>query len=137
MKMKLGEVQIRLQGLINIAGKKFPAKVGYAIMRNERELESEYKDLDTQRIKICESYAEKDSDGKALVKDGKYVFSENNQAVCNKEYKELMDEEIEVDIHTVDVTELDKCDENGRYDVPTAADYMAMDFMFKRKENGL
>lgn len=131
MKMKLGDIQGNLQGLLNIAGKKFPVKVSYAIMKNEKLLESEYKDLDQQRIKICEAYAEKDSDSKAIVKDGKYVFSENNKAVCDREYKELMDEEIKVDIHTVDVTELNKCDENGRYDVPTAADYMAMDFMFK------
>lgn len=131
MNMKLGEIQGRLQAILNIAEKKFPAKVSYAIMKNEKVLESEYKDLDQQRIKICEAYAEKDSDGKAIVKDGKYVFSENNQVVCDKEYKELMDEEIEVDIHTIDVMELNKCDENGRYDVPTAADYMAMDFMFK------
>lgn len=131
MKMKLGEIQGRLQAILNIAEKKFPVKVSYAIMKNEKVLESEYKDLDQQRIKICEAYAEKDSEGKALVKDEKYVFSQKNQKACDREYKELLEEEVEIEIYTVDAEELDKCDDNSRYDVPTAADYMAMDFMFK------
>lgn len=131
MKMKLGEVQIRLQGLVNIADKKFPAKVSYAIMRNARVLESEYKDLDAQRIKICESYAEKDSEGKPQVKDKNYVFLPENHEACNKEYGDLLSEEIEVDIHTIDKEELEKCDENTRYDIPTAVDFAALEFMFK------
>ncbi len=131
MKMRLSEVQGRLQGLLNISGKKFPAKVSYAIMKNEKALESEYKVIDEQRIKICEAYAEKDDEGNAIVKEEKYVFSSANQAACDKEYKELLAEEIEVDICTIDAEELDKCDDSSRYDVPTAADFMTLEFMFK------
>lgn len=131
MKMKLSEVQVRLQGLLNISGKKFPAKVGYAIMKNEKVLETEYKVLDQQRIRICEEYAEKDDEGNAIIKEEKYVFSSRNKAACDKEYKELLTEEIEVDIYTIDAEELDKCDDSGRYDVPTAADFMALEFMLK------
>lgn len=129
--MKLSEVQGRLQGLLNISGKKFPARVSYAIMKNEKALESEYKILDQQRVKICEAYAEKDSEGSAIVKDGKYVFSKDNRTSCDNEYKELMGEEIDMDIYTVDAADLDKCDDNSRYDVPTAADFMVLEFMLK------
>ncbi len=137
MKMKLGEVKGRLAGLLKIAEKTFPAKVSYAIAKNLKLLESEYKDLEEQRIKICESYADKDENGKAMrqEKDGNtvYVFSEDAQEQCNKEYAELLEEEVEVNIHTIDVAELDKCEESERFDIPTAADYITMDFMFKQK----
>lgn len=135
MKMKLGEVRERLEGLLKVAKKTFPAKVNYAVAKNLKLLESEFKDLEEQRIKICESYADKDENGKAVTqeKDGNtvYVFSKEAQEQLNKEYAELLEEKIEVDIHTVDVKELDKCEESERFDIPTAADYMAMEFMFK------
>ena len=135
MKMKLGEVKGRFAGLLKISEKTFPAKVSYAIARNLKLLEKEYKDLEEQRMKICESYADKDEDGKAITqeKDGNtvYVFSGKAQEQLNKEYAELLDEEIDIDIHTVDAGELDKCEESERFDIPTAADYMAMEFMFK------
>lgn len=135
MKMKLGEIRGRLEGLLRIAGKTFPAKVSYAIAKNSKLLEKEYKDLEEQRIKICESYADKDADGKAVTQEKDentmYVFSGDAQEQCNKEYADLLGEKIEVDFHTVDVAELDKCDKSERFDIPTAADYMAMEFMFK------
>lgn len=135
MKMKLGEVRRRLEGLLKVADKRFPAKVSYAISKNQKILENEYKDLEEQRIKICESYADKDENGKAVTqeKDGNmlYAFSWDAQEQCNKEYADLLGEEIEVDIYTVDASELDKCDESERFDIPTPVDYMAMDFMFK------
>lgn len=139
MEMKLGEIRGRLEGLLKASEKTFPAKVNYAVAKNLKLLESEFKDLEEQRMKICESYADKDEDGKAKTKtvntnNGEttvYVFSGDAQEQCNKEYGELLEGEIDLDIHTVDVAELDKCDENERFDVPTAADYMAMEFMLK------
>lgn len=135
MKMKLGEIRGKLEGLLKTADKTFPAKVSYAIAKNLKLLESEFKDLEEQRIKICESYADKDEDGKAVTqeKDGNtvYVFSGDAQGQCNKEYADLLGEEIDLDVHTVEASELDKCDESERFDIPTAADYMAMEFMFK------
>ena len=135
MKMKLGEIRGKLEGLLKITGKTFPAKVSYAIAKNSKLLEMEYKDLEEQRMKICESYADKDEDGKAVTqeKDGNmvYVFSGKAQEQLNKEYAELLEEKIEIDIHTIDAAELDKCEKSERFDIPTAADYMAMEFMFK------
>lgn len=139
MKMKIGEVRGRLEGLLKVADKTFPSKVNYAVAKNLKMLESEFKDLEEQRIKICESYADKDEDGKAKIKTVKansgetsmYVFSGGAQEQFNKEYTELLEEEIEVDIRTVDAAELDKCDESERFDIPSAVDYMAMEFMFK------
>lgn len=135
MNMKLGEIRGNLQGLLNIAGKRFPAKVCYAISKNAKKLEKEYKELEEQRVKICESYADKDEDGKIITqeKDGNtmYVFSDENEKLCNKEYMELLEEEVDIDIRTVDASEMDKCDENERFDIPTPDDYTKMDFMLK------
>lgn len=135
MNMKLGEIRGNLQGLLNIAGKRFPAKVCYAISKNAKKLEKEYKELEEQRVKICESYADKDEDGKIITqeKDGNtmYAFSDENEKLCNKEYAELLEETIDIDIYTVDASEMDKCDGNERFDIPTGTDYMAMEFMLK------
>ena len=60
MKMKLSEVQERLQGLLKITEKKFPAKIGYAIAKNIEKLGDENKNLEQQRVKLCEMYAQKD-----------------------------------------------------------------------------
>lgn len=129
--MKLGEINKATTNLSRIAEKKFPAKVGYAIAKNVELLKKEYQDLEQQRVKLCEMYADKDEEGKPITEDGKFVFQEGEQQKFQMEYEELLKEEAALDFHMADAVELEKCDLNERYDVPTAEDYMAMDFMLK------
>lgn len=129
--MKLSEVQERLQGLLKITEKKFPAKIGYAIAKNIEKLGDENKNLEQQRVKLCEMYAQKDENGKPETEEGKFIFSTEEKQKFEEEYKGLLNEEVELEIHNVDVIELQKCDLNERYDAPTAQDYMIMEFMFK------
>lgn len=133
--MKLGEVQSTLEGLYKIATKNLPVKVSYAIAKNIKVLNEEYKTIDEQRIKLCEKYADKDDDGKAVMeKKGEkefYKFSDGNEVKMNDEYKELLEEEAELDIHTVDITEFEKCDMSDRYDILTPAEYANLEFMIE------
>lgn len=129
--MKLGEINKATTNLSRIAEKKFPVKVSYTIAKNVELLKKECQDLEQQRVRLCEMYADKDEEGKPITEDGKFVFQEGEQQKFQMEYEELLKEEAALDFHTVDARELEKCDLNERYDVPTAEDYMAMDFMLE------
>lgn len=131
--MKLSEVQGRLEGLLKLAGKNLPVKIAYAIAKNIKVLNEEYKTIEEQRIKLCEKYADKDEDGKPKMaeKDGKqvYQFSDDNEEKVNEEYKELLETEEELDIHKVSIEEFEKCDMNDRYDILNPSEYSVLEFM--------
>lgn len=132
--MKLGELQGRLEGLYKVATKTLPVKVSYAVSKNIKILSEEFKILDEQRIKICENYADKDENGKAIQKEienGKsiFVFSGDNEKKVNEEYSELLSDEIEVAIHKVNASEFEKCEMSDRYDILTPVEFSALDFM--------
>lgn len=129
--MKLGEINRATTKLSRTAEKKFPVKVSYAIAKNVELLKKECQDLEQQRVRLCEMYADKDEGGKPITKDGKFSLQEGAQQKLQVEYEELLKEEAALDFYMVDSVELEKCDLNERYDVPTAEDYMAMDFMLK------
>lgn len=129
--MKLGEINKATTNLSRTAEKKFPVKVSYAIAKNVELLKKECQDLEQQRVRLCEMYADKDEEGKPITEDGKFVFQEGEQQKFQMEYEELLKEEVALDFNMVDAVELEKCDLNERYDVPTAEDYMAMDFMLE------
>ncbi|MDO4170317.1 MAG: hypothetical protein Q4D45_10495 [Lachnospiraceae bacterium] len=131
MKIKLKEVAGYLSGLMELSEKRLPAKVSYAVMKNQKVLEMEYKDLDQQRVKLCETYAEQDENGEYITRDGIYVFSDENRELFSKEYNDVLEEEIEVNIRLIAVGELDKCDESERYDTVTPKDFMTLEFMLK------
>lgn len=131
MKIKLKEVAGYLSGLMELSEKRLPAKVSYAVMKNQKALEMEYKDLDQQRVKLCETYAKQDENGEYITKDGNYIFSDENRELFSKEYNDVLEEEIEVNIHLIAIEELDKCDESDRYDVVTPKDFMTLELMLK------
>lgn len=131
--MRLSEVEGRLKGLLKIAGKNLPVKVSYAIAKNIKVLNEEYKTIDEERIKLCEKYADKDEDGKSVKveKEGKevYQFSDDNEEKVNEEYKELLETEAELDIHKVSIEEFEKCDMSDRYDILNPSEYSVLEFM--------
>ena len=129
--MRLGEITGLATNLLRLTEKKFPAKVSYAIAKNAELLKKENQDLEQQRVKLCEMYADKDEEGKPMTENGKFVFREGEQQKFQTEYEELLKEEAVLDFRMVDAGELEKCDSNERYDIPTAEDYIAMQFMLK------
>ena len=131
--MKLGEVKGTLDGLLQIAGKNLPVKVSYAIAKNIKVLNEEFKTIEEQRIKLCEKYAKKDDTDKPITieKNGNqvYQFDDNDEQKVNEEYAELLEEETKLDIHKVNIHEFEKCDQSDRYDILNASEYSALEFM--------
>ena len=132
MKMTVSEIQNRHSILITIGGLTLPRKISYAIAKNLVKLEKELKIVLAQKEDIANNYALKDEEDKfVLSDDGKnYTFESSDK---KKEYiselEELLDTEIEVDIMTFDVSELDKCEDSDRYNILTPVQEASLSWM--------
>ena len=116
----------------SIVDQTLPSKLSYSISRNAKKLEEEVKNYNEEREKICKRLAEKDEEGNPITKYGKYDISEENKRILDEELDALLDTDIDVDIHTVEIDPiLDQCDAAERYHVPTARELMTLEFMIK------
>lgn len=131
MKIRLGELRELTANLYPMQKKTFPVKISYAIMRNIEALEKEFSSFEKQRIELCKAYANKDSDGNPVIKDGAYDIPDDVKEEFRKELADLSDEEIDIDIRTVSAEEFEKCEQADRYDIPTGEDFAVLGFMLK------
>lgn len=141
VKMKAKEIREKLVGLMSLGELTLPGKLSYAISYNIEKLEQEFNRLEKERVKICERYAEKEESGKAITvqfeengfKREKYKFpSQEEEKACDEEYQELMETEIEfADMRTVKWDEIEKCEGNQRYSMPTVKNIGIMNFMLE------
>ena len=111
-----------------LASKRLPVKVAYAISRNLDKMNNIITSYETARKTLLDQYAEKDEEGKAKVKDGNYVIQEDQKQAFSDEMKELLEVENEIDLHTINMDEVEKCDKD-KYDSLTTADLMTLDIM--------
>lgn len=131
MKIRLGELRELTANLYPMQKRTFPVKISYAIMRNIEALEKEFSSFEKQRIELCKAYANKDSDGNPVIKDGAYDIPDDVKEEFRKELADLSDEEIDIDIRTVSAEEFEKCEQADRYDIPTGEDFAVLGFMLK------
>lgn len=135
MEMKIKDAIMHYNALTqrpSIVDQTLPSKLSYFISRNAKKLEEEVKNYNDEREKICKRLAEKDEEGSPITKDGKYDISEENKKILDEELEALLDTDIDVDIHMVEIDPiLDQCDAAERYHVPTARELMALEFMIK------
>ena len=111
-----------------LASKRLPVKVAYAISRNLDKMNNIITSYETARKTLLDQYAEKDEEGKAKVKDGNYVIQEDQKQAFSDEMTELLEVENEIDLHTINMDEVEKCD-TDKYDSLTTADMMTLDVM--------
>lgn len=111
-----------------LASKRLPVKVAYAISRNLDKMNNIITSYEAARKTLLDQYAEKDEEGKAKVKDGNYVIQEDQKQAFSDEMKELLEVENEIDLHTINMDEVEKCD-TDKYDSLTTADLMTLDIM--------
>ena len=111
--------------LSSIAQKELPVKVSYAIAKNLAKLEAELKTYNTEREKLIEKYSIKDENGKTVADENNQIKLQPEQvADWNKDIKELLAIENDIDIHQFSVEEL-----NG-YSM-TPAELMLIDYMIE------
>lgn len=132
MRLTLKEILDKYQVISSITSKKLPIKLSYAISKNMVVLESEAKVIDDNRIKLAQTYAEKNEDGTPKIIDHSYVISDLES--FNKELNEYYKSETDIEVCKIDSNELDKLDD-PRYDTLTPSEIMALQFMFEDKSD--
>lgn len=132
MKLSLLEVKQKYTVLNNLGDKKLPVKLSYAIGRNFLRLKEEVDVIDSTVKSLLEQHAEKDENGIPKKREnGTYEIIDETHV--DAEYKKFLKEEVEVTIHTVPESVLEEM-EDGRYDVLTIAEIVALDFMLEKPE---
>ena len=107
MKVKLGTLigaEKALEKLNNTSGLK--SVIAYRIMKNVAQIKRELHFYEEQRIRLCEEYAEK-NDGKAIIENGNYVFTETGYGFFVKEIQELIDSKVDVCIEQLKLEDID------------------------------
>ena len=129
MKMKNKQILAIYNNIRPIKQKQLPVKIGFAINKNLAAMDDAAKAYEEERMKILNRYGEKDENGLKKSEDGKEYLLKDKKA-----YKEAMDElwEIETDIqiHTVTMNEVKKCD-SEKFDALTPFELEILDFMIE------
>lgn len=110
----------------NVGGKQLPIKLAYAIAVNIEAIKPALEAYNKKREDLIEKYAEKDEKSKLVIENGNYIFED--AAGWNEAITELLDAEAEVNITTVPVVVLEKCDEPA-FDNLSVADIATINFM--------
>lgn len=94
--------------LKEISNKQLPIKVSYAIAKNISKLEADLKTYNEERAKLIKKYVEIAEDGQILQDGyGQIVFKDNSKELWEKDIKELLSVENEIDIHKFNISELE------------------------------
>ena len=133
MRLTLKEISDKYQAFNKIIAKKLPIKLSYAISKNMTTLEDEAKVIDDNRIKLAQTYAEKNEDGSPKVINNSYVIDDIES--FNKELSEYYKTETDIDICKVNSSILDKL-EDPKYDVLSPSEIMTLQFMLEDGDPG-
>ena len=127
--MKLNLSNERVVNTINAWSKlnnaQLPIKVAYAISKNVNKIESELKVYNTEKAKLVNKYGEKDKEGKLKVgENGNVSLKEEHIEDYNRDIKELLSIENEMDIHMIKLDDLLNSDYNISPSELSAIDFM-------------
>ena len=109
-KVKLSNEQIinDANKLRAISEKQLPIKVSYALAKNIGKIESELKVYNKERNKLLDQYATKDKKGEfKFDKEGQVIFKDGCKEKWEKDIRELLEIENEIDIHKFKIDELE------------------------------
>ena len=127
--MKLNLSNERIANTINVLGElnnaKLPVKVAYAITKNINKINTELKAYNEEKAKLIDKYSEKDEEGKLKTDEiGNVNLKEEHIEDWNRDIKELLSIENEIDIHMIQLDDL----LNSNYNI-SPAELAAIDFM--------
>lgn len=119
----------RIVNTINVLAElnnaKLPIKLAYAITKNINKINSELKAYNEEKAKLIDKYSEKDEEGKLKADEyGNVILKEEHIEDWNRDIKELLSIENEIDIHMIQLDDL----LNSNYNI-SPAELAAIDFM--------
>lgn len=108
-----------------VSNRSLPIKASYAISKNLLKLEKEVEAYNLEREKLLNKYAEKDEAGQRKVNEnGNVPIKKEHIEDWNREITELLDIEVEINIHKFDLAVLDNIEISPQ-------ELMAIDFMIE------
>ena len=84
---------------INQCGNLTGIEFSYAIAKNAKKIQSEVETIDSEIKKIQLENCKKDKKGEPIIENDKYVMKDMGK--FDKEYKKLLDIEINIEIHKI------------------------------------
>lgn len=129
MKIKNRMMVAILNGIPEIKRKQLPIRIGFAINKNITTLDQIAKAYEEERVKIIDKYGKKDENGQIIKRDdGEYVLTDRKGYA--EELNELLDIETDIQVHTVTLEEIEKCD-TGKFDALTPYELDLLEFMIE------
>ena len=104
MKLTLGEALSIAKELPALLGKDIPIRYALQLSRAIDQINGELRAFETIRTKLIDKYGEKDEDGNLVHEGQQYQIAD--LAGFNKEYKELVSQEIEISYEPILVEDL-------------------------------
>ncbi len=127
MKMKNNEIVAFLNICAELRKKRLPVRLAYAIKKNMSSAQETAAAYMAEREELVARYAKKDKNGEYLTEDNHYIMEDKDG--FEKDMKELLEIETEVEIHTVPFATVEKCDEDSKYDALTLEELDAIGYM--------
>lgn len=126
-------MKIKNRELINfvnsqLGNKHLPVRVMFAISANAEEADGKLKAYEESRKKLIDKHARKDENGEPVVEGTDYVF--NDQDKWTEDIQELLNIEVDVNIITVKLEDIAKCDE-AEFDSLTVNEISVIRFMIE------
>lgn len=128
MKITNREIVKIFNGIRTIEEKKLPVKLGFAINKNVKAMRGIAEAYDAERTKILDKYGQKDEDGHLEISGDEYVLTDKKAYAA--EMNELLGIESELQVHTVTLDEIEKCD-TEKFDALTPGELEILEFMIE------
>ena len=110
----------------NLTHKQLPIKVSYAIAKNISKIEKELEIYNKERQKLRDKYCLKDEEGNLIDENNQFKIADGNLEAWNKDMNELLDIEIDINIHKFSKDDLF----NSNCNI-TPAELMLIDYMIE------
>lgn len=127
MKMKNSEIVEFLNVCSELRKKRLPVRLAYAIKKNMSSVQEAATAYMAEREELITRYAKKDKNGEYLTENNHYIMEDKDG--FEKDMRELLEIEIEMEIHTVPITTAEKCDEDSKYDALTLEELNIIGYM--------
>lgn len=87
--------------------KQLPVKVSYVIAKNVSKIEKELEIYSKERQKLLDKYSVKGEKGENLIdENNQFQIADEHLESWNKDLNELLDIEVEIDIHKFNINDL-------------------------------
>ena len=110
----------------NLTHKQLPIKVSYAIAKNISKIEKELEIYNKEKRKLIDKYCLKDEEGNLIDENNQFKIADGNLEAWNKDMNELLDIEIDINIHKFSKDDLF----NSNCNI-TPAELMLIDYMIE------